>query len=145
MSRIDIKNKLKAKLVSNNVVKKITGIEELGVDLYTKGIKGRERMQLADKAREYYNISNNDIITKNIDTDSVSAEANYRYMVLLIQMSVCDEAGQLIFENEQEAFEIVDNFPDNILNTIMEQLNDTNGIGDDSVKKPLTNSEQTEN
>lgn len=145
MNRIDIKSKLKAKYVTSSELVKIQGIEALEVDLYIKPIKAQQRMRLADKAREYYDITQDDIQNKEIDANSVSAESNYKYMVLLIQMMVCDETGELIFENEKEALDIVDGFPDEILKVIIEQLNGTNAIGHDSAKKPQENLNSTEN
>ena len=148
MTKSDIKNNL-LKLKSKQEITQIKNIEALGVDLYIKQISGKMRMRMADKAKEYYGITPEDVKDKSKEelmNLEISNEAHYKYLMLLLSITLCDEEGQLIFDDEQEAEIFIDNFPDDIFKNIVEQVEQVNGINSDAdTKKPSETLEKTEN
>ena len=111
----------------NNKLKEIK-IKELETSIYIKKWSGLDRAKMIP-------------LVSGIDEleEEQKYEKMYSGMAKIIQESALDENGNRAFEDTEEDFKLLENFPGDIIQEVFEEIMAHNGMEKDNIKEAAKN------
>lgn len=111
----------------NNKLKEIK-IKELETSIYIKKWSGLDRAKMIPLVSGIDELEENE-----------KYEKMYSGMAKIIQESALDENGNRAFEDTEEDFKLLENFPGDIIQEVFEEIMAHNGMEKDNIKEAAKN------